>query len=150
MPVDVFVAFWSQLVNHNFTELAGCLDERVTEISSVQQLTLWWLATMEWYLVKYKQGLPVLATNYAALNNHREQTLTGIFTYCGLPTVKVKQTFGVFDKDAQAGTPVARENAEVGNQLRLSDEQIHEISKILQRHPVIKESDFILPGTLQI
>ena len=72
------------------------------------------------------------------------------FDYCSLPTAKAKQTFGVFDKDAQAGTVAARENSEQGNQLRLSNEQIQEITEILQRHPIIKESGFIAPGTLRI
>jgi hypothetical protein len=150
MPLDAFVALWGQLNHYDFAELAACLGEGVMEISSVQQLTLWWLATMEWYLTKYEQGLPILAVGYDTLNSDREQTLTGIFNYCGLPTTQVKRALSVFDKDAQAGTFLARENPREGNQLALSDEQIREITSILGRHPLIKQPDFTPPGTLQI
>jgi hypothetical protein len=149
-PLSEFLALYSHLFKYDFTHLADYLDGGTTEISTTQLLTLWWLAIMEWYLAKVERGFPMLATSYHDLNTHREQVLTSIFSYCGLPVAKVQSTLEVFAKDAQAGTALARENPEEGNKLKLSDEQRNEVIRILKRHPVVKDSDFVVPGTLQI
>jgi hypothetical protein len=67
-----------------------------------------------------------------------------------LPTAAVAATLEVFARDAQAGTLLARVNPTEGNQLRLSDAQLCDITTILQQHPVVQESDFIAPGTLRL
>ena len=102
---------------------------------------------MEWYLAQYARGLPILAVRYADLNAARERVLSAVFEHCGLPTAAVEGTLDVFARDAQAGTLLARVNPAEGNQLRLSEAQRREITTILQRHPVAKDSDFIVPGT---
>ena len=66
------------------------------------------------------------------------------------PTAKVAETLGVFAYDSQAGTGLARDNPTEGNTFKLSDTQLQEITTILQRHPRIKESNFVMPGTLSI
>ena len=103
---------------------------------------------MEWYLAQYAQGIPVLAVRYADLTAAREQVLSAVFTHCGLPVAAVAETLEVFAQDAQAGTLLARVNPAEGNQLRLSEAQLRDMTTILQRHPVVQESDFIAPGTL--
>jgi hypothetical protein len=150
MPLDEFRNLFRLLFNYDFTQLATYLDEDTTEISTVQFLTLWWLATMEWYLAKHNQGIPILAARYADLNAQREEVLTALFTYCGLPAAKVRETLGVFAQDSQAGTTLARDKPEEGNALRLSAAQCDEISRILRRHPTINEPEFIAPGTLRM
>jgi hypothetical protein len=150
MPMGEFLSVFGQMFKYDFTQLAGYLDEGATEVSTVQLLTLWWLATMEWHLAKHAQGIPILAARYADLNAHREQVLTEIFSYCGLPTIKVKATLGAFASDSQAGTFLARDNPKQGNTLQLSHAQRNEITSILKRHPAIKASDFVAPGTLRV
>jgi hypothetical protein len=149
-PLEEVSRVFDLLYTYDATHLVGCLEEGTTEVSLVQFLTLWWLATMEWYLVKHAQGYPILAARYADLNAHREAVLTALFTYCGLPPSKVKETLGVFARDSQAGTFLARDKPEEGNSLQLSEEQRNEITQILKRHPTITESDFIAPETLHI
>jgi hypothetical protein len=105
---------------------------------------------MEWYLAQYARGIPVLAVRYADLNAAREQVLSAVFTHCGLPTAGVAETLGVFARDAQAGTLLGRVNPAEGNQLRLSDAQLRDMTTILQRHPVVNDSEFMAPGTLQV
>lgn len=148
MPLTLFLDVWGKNMRYDFQPLSRCLDAGTSELSTVQLLTLWWLATMEWALAKQQQGFPLLAVDYAHLNSQRRPVLTAIFDYCGLPTAMVEQTLGVFAKDAQAGSSAARDKAAEGNQLRLNDQQLHELTMILQRHPVIKTFDFRLPGTL--
>ena len=56
----------------------------------------------------------------------------------------------VFGRDAQAGTQLARENPHEGNTRRLRAEQQMDVLRIVQRHPVVKGSDFVVPGTLRV
>ncbi len=150
MPMGEWRALFSQLINEDFTHMSAYLDAGVAEVSLPQHLALWWLAIMEWYLAQYSQGLPILAVRYADLTAARERVLSAVFRYCGLPPAAVAETLGVFARDAQAGTLLARVNPAEGNQLRLSEAQLREISTILQRHPVVKDSDFIAPGTFHV
>jgi len=150
MPVSEYVALWSQISKYDYTLLATYLDAGATEISCPQMLTLWWLAVMEWYLAKYEQGIPVVAVRYDDLNTYREQVIAEVFKYCGLPLVRVQETLSVFARDAQADTLLARDNPQEGNKLRLSDAQRNDVTRILQRHPVVQDSDFVVPGTLRV
>jgi hypothetical protein len=111
---------------------------------------LWWLFAIELYLAQHGRGIPILAVRYTDLNAHREEARRKVFTYCDLPVSKVKEALKAFERDAQAGTPLAREDAKQGNTLRLSDEQLADVYDVLQRHPIIKTPDFRLPGTLTL
>jgi hypothetical protein len=150
MPMGEWRALFSQLINEEFTHMSAYLDAGTTEVSLPQHLTLWWLAIMEWYLAQYAHGIPILAVRYADLIAAREQVLSAVFRYCGLPTAAVAETLGVFARDAQAGTLLARDNPAEGNQLQLSEAQLREMTRIMQRHPVVKDSDFIAPGTFHV
>jgi len=87
---------------------------------------------------------------YADLAGAQQRVLSAVFEHCGLPVAAVAETLGVFARDAQADTLLARVNPAEGNQLRLSEAQRREIITILQRHPVAKDSDFIVPGTFRV
>ena len=130
--------------------MTAYLDEGTTQLSLPQRLTLWWLAVMEWYLAQHERGIAALAVRYDDLNTHRERVVPEVFRYCGLPTTELQEALGVFARDSQAGTHLARDNPEEGNKLRLSDEQRRDVLRILQHHPVVKESDFVVPGTLRV
>jgi hypothetical protein len=150
MPLGECVEFFNQYFKYDFTHLATYLDADTTKISLLQELTIWWLAIMEWYLAQYERGIPILALRYADLNAHREQVVSEVFRYCGLPTAKAASTLDVFTRDSQAGTVLARDNPQEGNQLRLNEEERNQVTSILQRHGVVKNTDFIAPGTLRV
>lgn len=150
MPVAEFLDLWGQVGHYDYTRLIACLDAGTTMISIPQALAVWWLATIEWYLAKYEQGLPVLAIRYEDLNAKREQVVAEVFRHCGLPLEQAQATLGVFDRDAQAGTALARDNPREGNSLQLSAEQHESVIRIVQRHPVIRDVNFRVPGTLQV
>jgi hypothetical protein len=149
IPLDELRWAFEVLYAYDPTRLIGLLEPGATELSLVQFLTLWWLATMEWYLAKQAHGYPILAARYADLNAQREETLSALFRYCGLPAAKVTETLGVFARDSQAGTFLAREKPGEGNPLRLSEAQRGEITTLLARHPTITSPDFVVPGTHQ-
>jgi hypothetical protein len=148
-PIQDFLARFRLFSAYDATPLLAYLDPGTTTISTLQFLVLWWIAAMEWYLAQQAKGVPALAVRFDDLNNEREQVLYSVFQYCGLPTAVGPQTLGVFAHDAQAGTPLARDNPNQGNQLQLSEEQCQEILRILNRHPMIQAPDFVVPGTLR-
>lgn len=134
----------------DLSHLADYLDEGQEEISLPEQLTLWWIAVMDWYLAQVERGTPVLAVRFADLTQYREEALEQIFTYCDLSLSGVERGLSAFDQDAQAGTGLARENPKEANRLTLSKAQIQSITGILQRHPILNTSDFIAPETLEV
>jgi len=148
------VGEWQNMMESYFhTDLSHFmtyLDDGREKISLPEQVALVWIITMEWYLAQVDGGCPVLAIRYDDLNQFREQTLRSIFAYCELPMSSVQQGLRAFDRDAQAGTPFARENPKESNKRMLNEEQIRSVKAILQRHPVLNTSDFNVPGTLQI
>jgi hypothetical protein len=149
-PVDQLVARFRRFTTYDVTPLLDCLDPGTTTLSTLQFLTVWWMAAMEWYLEQQARGIPALAIRYDDLNKRREQVISSVFQYCGLPTAAVPQALAAFEQDAHAGTPLARDIPDQGNQLHLSEEQREEILRILKRHPTIQGPDFVVPGTLQV
>lgn len=149
-PVHELVAGFHHFMACDVTPLLACLDPDTTAASTVQLLTLWWMAAMEWYLAQQARGVTALAVRYDDLNDKKEQVLSAVFQHCGLPTEAVTRTLGVFAQDAQAGTPLARDVPDQGNQLQLDEMQRQEVLRILKRHPVLQTPDFVVPGTLHV
>jgi hypothetical protein len=87
---------------------------------------------------------------YDDLNAHREQVVSAIVQYCGLPPTRVSDLLRVFGRDAQAGTALARDKPEKGSEQRSREEEGQAIIRILQRHPVVKTPGFVVPGTLRV
>ena len=116
-------------------------------LTIAQQMTLWWLAVIEWYMVQHNQGVPAMAVSYADLVATQEETLTAIFHYCGLPTNRVVQGLQAYAKDSQAGTRMARENPLEVNSQRLTPNELTAVQNILAQHPSIGRSDFTLPSS---
>ena len=120
------------------THYLGWVDN---EISSAQQLTLYWLAVMDWYMVQRESGVPALAMNFNDLVNSPRKSLSLIFNYCGLPQGGVEAGLRAFDRDAQEGTLFAREDPLVVNQVGLSQKELKSVRKIIERHPGFGNSD---------
>lgn len=150
MPVDEYLAQFSRMFQQDLTYQTAYLEAGTTALSTPQFLTLWWLLLMERCLAQQARGIPLLAVRYDDLNTHREQVVSAILEYCGLSTAQLPDLLRIFARDAQVGTALARDKPDEGNTLRLSDEERQEMARILQRHPVIKTSDFVVPGTLRM
>jgi hypothetical protein len=150
MPVSDFLVWFQGMFNYDFSRMRIYLDPGSETISLIQLLTLWWMTGVEWYIEQVKRGIPALTVHYADLIAHRERVLAAIFEYCDLPVEGVSKALRAFDRDSQAGTVLARENPQEGNRLQLTDEQKQAMNRILARHPVIRQSDFIAPNTLRV
>lgn len=149
-PTDEWLAFVKVLFTQDITHLSTYLPASTTQISLIQQMTLWFLAIMEWYTATAAKGIPILPFRYADLDAEPVKTLNAVFQYVGLPISEVQRTLSVFETDSQAGTGFQRDDPKVGNQEKLSEADIAEIKHILSVYPYIKESDFTVPGTLKI
>lgn len=145
-----WITVYTRSMNYDFAPAADNLAPGLERFSMPQQLALWWSVIIDWYLAQHAHGIPVLAVNYADLNAHREQVVRAIFEYCGLPTDQLAQSLRAFDRDSQAGTVLARANPNEGNKFKFNEAQLAEIAEILARHPIIKISDFVVPGTLVV
>ncbi len=139
---DEFQSYLAGDLSH-FSRYVG--GEQV-ELTIAQQLTLWWLAVIEWYMAQHNQGVPAMAVSYADLVTTQEETLTAIFHYCGLPTNRVAQGVQAYARDSQAGTRMARENPEEGNRQRLTPDELTAVQKILSKHPLVGQSGFTVPS----
>jgi len=150
LPVDEWQQLFEGFLQTDLCHLRRYLAPTCTVLSLVEQLTLWWIAIMEWYLAQWQQGTPVLAVRYQDLNTQRALTLEAIFAHCGLLPTAVAPALTAFATDAQAGTALARDKPEQGAALQLEATAVAEIIAILQRHPQLRHPHFWAPGTLDL
>jgi hypothetical protein len=148
--VSEWLSIFEAILHGDFSHLRAYLDDGCEQISIPELFSLWWIAHMDFYLAQVERGVPVLAVRYADINQSPADVLKAVFAYCDLPPSAVQQGLKAFDRDAQAGTKLARENPKEGNKLKLTEEQIRSIMAVLQRHPVLKTSEFTVPETLQV
>jgi hypothetical protein len=125
------------------------LDPSATEILIAESFTLLWLAVVEGYLAHRARGGRCLAVHYDDINSRREEMIGVILAACGVKASLGPEVAEVFTRDAQAGTFLAREVPDQGNQQRLTTAERAALDRILARHPVVRTSDFEAPGTLR-
>ena len=142
---DEFQAYLAGDLSHMSRYVGG---EQV-ELTIAQQVTLWWLAVIEWYLAQHNQGIPAMAVSYTDLVATQEETLAAIFAYCGLPANRVAQGLQAYAKDSQAGTRMARENPLEVNSQELTPNELRAVQKILSKHPLHEQADFTIPSSLK-
>jgi hypothetical protein len=118
------------------------------ESTDTQFLTAMWLSLMQRYLELHERGLPMCALRYEELKAAPEEMLAAVFAYCDLPVVGVKNLIAVFDEDSQQGTALSQEQAR-RNPYQLSEQDLTEISLLLQAQPVLNRPDIIVPNTIR-
>ncbi|NET75552.1 sulfotransferase [Okeania sp. SIO1F9] len=125
-------------------------DIDFTDSNAIDFYTIMWLSAMECYLKLYQKNMVSFAIRYEDLVKHQESIITSIFKYCGLPTAEVSNACSVFNKDAQKGSNLSQETTR-NNKIDQPDilDIRQKVSKLLEKHPEIKTSDFIVPGILQ-
>ncbi len=150
LTIDEWQAMYEGFLQTDLSHLRAYIpSERIT-LSLAEQLTLWWIAIMEWYLVQWERGASVLAVRYEDLNQRRAVTLEALFAYCALPIDAVPLALNAFATDSQSGTALARSEPQTGATMTLEREAIGEIIAILQRHPQLRHPNFWAPGTLDL
>jgi hypothetical protein len=109
-----------------------------------------WLVMMVRYMDVHQTNGEFLAMRYEDLMEQRDETLSAIFERVGLPVSAIEQAQKAFTRDSQAGTKLARDNAQSGNTIQLPDEEIEAVLRILSQHPIINRPDIILQGTISV
>jgi hypothetical protein len=134
-PYTSFTA-WKADYEHwdktNYGSLSRYLGEDNESFSLVHELTLRWIAAMEWFAAAVEAGIPALSIRYDNLRDAQEDTLAQIFHYCGLPINNFEQILSVFKQDSQAGTNLSR--PEGYSSFSLTPEAIYLVTSILSRH----------------
>jgi len=147
--VDAWQTMYEGFLHTDLSHLRSYVPQHQT-LSLAEQLTLWWVAIMEWYLEQWEMGTSILAVRYNDLNQQRVLTTEAIFSYCDLPLEAVPLALTAFDEDSQAGTELARDVPHMGAKMVLGEQAIREIVAILQHHPVLRHPNFWAPGTLDL
>jgi len=150
LTIDAWQAMYEGFLHTDLSHLRAYIPPGRKQLSLAEQLTLWWVAIMEWYLAQWSQGLSVLAVRYEDLNQRRDVTLEALFGYCELPVETVPLALNAFAEDSQAGTALARNEPGAGATMGLERDAIGEIIAILQRHPQLRHPNFWAPGTLDV
>lgn len=150
LTVDEWQTIYEGFLHTDLSHLRAYIPPQRSHLSLAEQLILWWIAIMEWYLDQWQQSMPVLAVRYDILNRYRATALEAIFGYCGLPSNASQSALDAFAEDAQAGTSVARDISHRGAELTLDACSIDEIVAILQRHPELRHPNYWAPGTLDV
>jgi hypothetical protein len=120
-----------------------------TDSSAIDLYTTSWLSIMQRYMLLHKQGIPTCAIRYEDLVANPQQIVTSIFKHCDLPISEVAKACNAFEKDAQSGSNLSKENLSK-NDMKIPDilEIRKKTSALLKKHPEIQTPDFIVPGTL--
>lgn len=109
-----------------------------------------WLLAMVRYLEIYHEDDRLWAIRYEDLMSQRDVTLSKVFTKLDLPKIALQQAQEAFQRDSQAGTKLARDDAHSGNKVRLPDDEIAAVTQILSKQLVVNRPNFILPGTIEL
>ncbi|MCB0020791.1 MAG: hypothetical protein KDE09_23515 [Anaerolineales bacterium] len=147
---SIWEDYFETVFGVSFSSSRGYLDQGQKQISIPEFLTLWWVASVEWYLAQHARGVPALAVRFADIVNKGPAVIEEVFDYCALESEGIKRGLQAFSYDAQAGTLLGRENPLEGNKRVLRQEQIASIHAILKRHPTINDPDYIVPATLKL
>jgi len=118
--------------------------EELARLDAVGMLTITWLAGMHRYLTLHETGVPIIALRYEDLLDRPREIFRRLLYWCDLAETRLEFVLEVMKRDAQNGSPLAR------NRIRhWTMEQCHKqtIATVLERHPIIRRPDFILPAS---
>ncbi|MCB0026870.1 MAG: hypothetical protein KDE28_03120, partial [Anaerolineales bacterium] len=144
-PFTVWRSEFQAYLAGDLTHMSRYVGGEQAVVSIAEQLTLWWLAVIEWYVAQREQGIPALSVSYAELVATKAETLSAIFRYCGLPTSSVDDGLRAYERDSQAGTVMARENPAQVNSQHLTPAELAAVQAIIERHPLVGKPDFAMP-----
>ena len=144
-PFTVWRSEFQAYLAGDLTHMSRYVGGEQAVVSIAEQLTLWWLAVIEWYVAQREQGIPALSVSYAELVATKAETLSAIFRYCGLPTSSVDDGLRAYERDSQAGTVMARENPAQVNSQHLTPAELAAVQAIIERHPLVGKPGFAMP-----
>ena len=148
ISLDTLYSWFDDILAADPTHLMPYLGEGRKSVTVVEQIALWWVSVMEWYLEQVNRGIPTAALRFEDLTGTRLETLRRLFTYCDLPASAVQRGLSAYDRDSQAGSQIAREDPDAAQAFTLSEDHVREVTAVLGRHPVLMCPGYVAPGTL--
>jgi len=109
-----------------------------------------WVHMMNRYVDLYDGGFRPITIRYEDLVDHREQMLSAIFNQLGLSESDISQARTAFSRDSQAGTQMARDDAQSGNTIQLPEADVQAVQAFMATQPKLNRPDVILEGTLSV
>lgn len=131
-------------------DVAPYFDHTIQTYNRILSLTIGWLFNMMRYVEIVQNGFHPIAIRYEDLTANRDAMLSTIFAVLDLPASAISQAQKAFERDSQAGTKLARDNAQSGNVIQLPDAEIESIMQLLAKQPIINRPDIIVSGTLSV
>lgn len=146
-PVAQYLDGLGRLFHSDLSRLAEYLEPGAEQLSTAEQLTLWWIAAMELYIARCDGSFPMLAVRYKDLVAHPREVLGAIFEHCGLPLSEVHDALQAFARDSQAGTALGWDDPAKRKQLPLDPVDSRAIDTIVARHPALYDPDLVVSAT---
>ncbi|GAC1471440.1 MAG: hypothetical protein PVSMB7_23180 [Chloroflexota bacterium] len=118
------------------------------DLDAIEVLCLVWLSTVHAYARCRRDGIAMLPVRYEELIADPPRVLGGILTYLGLSANGMHSALRAFHRDAQAGSPLAREET-AHRAVHIDDHRWALVRDLLRRYPVsgvdLVAASFIVP-----
>ena len=136
-------------------ELLGSLVPAIAQyddklpLSHAGMLALMWLTTMERYVQYCRMGIEMLAIRYVSWLSAPRKTAEAMLDYCQCKPTEMTAIYETLNRDSQADTHLSRETLEQNKRV-ITELELEELHRHLQKHAFIHEADFEVPNTLKI
>jgi len=150
LTLDEAIDWHASYLNLSHDDVAGYFDHTIQSYTPITSLTISWMIQMIRYVEIVERGYEFPAIRYEDLIAHQDEMLLAIFALLELPHSAISQAKTAFEHDSQAGTRLARDDAQTGNVIQLPDAGISEIKYILGKQSVINRPDIVVSGTLLV
>ena len=117
-------------------------------LSHAEMLALMWLRAMERYVQLCGMGMEMLAIRYASWLSAPRKTAEAMLEYCRCKPTDMTAVYEALDRDSQAGTGLSREAIQE-RERAITETELVELHRHLQRHAFIHEPDYEVPNTLK-
>lgn len=118
------------------------------QLNKIDLSVLAWLSRMEKYLSLAEQNVPLIALKYEDLITNPNYFIAEILAYIGYVTIQVSDLIHVFEKDSQAGSPLAQQRIKDRTKFELDAKQHQKIDRFFNKKTVISSPFYVLPHTI--
>lgn len=106
-----------------------------------------WVSTVQDIRSLQQGGAPLACARFEDLQTAPKAVIQGLLAQCGLPMPDADQLARVLAEDSQAGTAGAQDRGEPAR--RLSEAELDDLDRVIQRFDPTLASDTILPQTVR-
>ena len=109
---------------------------------------LLWLSSIDRYLALHDGGVPpMLAARYEQLQTDPHAVMRRLFAHAGVTLSDPAALDAVLARDSQAGSAIAQAHQ---RDVEPDAAMLADMQAVIDWHPVIDRTDFVVPGTLEL